>query len=86
MPANGVRPQIPLSSVCLSERETGYVNRALQSGWISGTGSYVGEFERLLADRLQSRMWWPSAPERPRLSLLCVPWTSAPAMRSFFLR
>jgi dTDP-4-amino-4,6-dideoxygalactose transaminase len=37
----------------LSERETGYVNRALESGWISGTGSYVGDFERLLASHLQ---------------------------------
>ncbi len=47
--------RIPLSSVDLSGREREYAQEALESGWISSAGDYVGRFERALAQRLIRR-------------------------------
>lgn len=41
----------PLSRPSLGEKEAGHVRDAMASGWISGTGPYVGAFERLLEER-----------------------------------
>jgi len=43
---------IPLSNVNLSSVEVGYVNDALLSEWISGTGGYVTRFEAALAETI----------------------------------
>ncbi|MCI0462177.1 MAG: DegT/DnrJ/EryC1/StrS family aminotransferase [Gemmataceae bacterium] len=47
--------RIPLSDVDLAEAERGYVHSALASGWISGTGEFVGRFERAIAERISRR-------------------------------
>lgn len=44
--------RIPLSNVNLSSVEVGYVNDALLSEWISGTGGYVTRFEAALAEKI----------------------------------
>lgn len=44
--------RIPLSSVCLSQREINYAQEAIETGWISGAGSYVTRFEAALAQRI----------------------------------
>jgi perosamine synthetase len=43
--------RIPLCTVALGDREKSYVQQALSSGWISGTGPFVEAFERALAER-----------------------------------
>ncbi len=47
--------RIPLSSPSLSSREKELVMEAIESGWISGTGSYVRDFEKAIAARIQRR-------------------------------
>ena len=47
--------KIPLSSISLSEREKRYVDDAVTSGWISGTGGFIERFEDALARRIQRR-------------------------------
>jgi len=37
---------IPVSEPLLGQRETDYVSRCMASGWISGRGQFVDEFER----------------------------------------
>jgi perosamine synthetase len=44
--------RVPLSSVDLSGLERRYVLEALDRGWISSTGSYVGAFERAVGARI----------------------------------
>lgn len=41
--------RIPLCTVAFGDREASYVEEALSSGWISGTGRFVEAFERRLA-------------------------------------
>ncbi|MFI7426703.1 DegT/DnrJ/EryC1/StrS family aminotransferase [Micromonospora sp. NPDC049836] len=43
---------VPLSRPSLGPREQAYVQDALASGWVSGTGPYVERFEAALAERL----------------------------------
>lgn len=43
--------RIPLSEPVVGETEKRYVAEALDSGWLSGAGRYVTEFERLIAAR-----------------------------------
>jgi perosamine synthetase len=45
--------RVPLSAVDLHDAERAYVNSAVESGWISGTGPFVHQFETRLADRIQ---------------------------------
>jgi len=40
---------IPLSAPSLTDLETRYVREAMESGWISSRGSFVGKFERAFA-------------------------------------
>jgi perosamine synthetase len=47
--------RIPLSNINLSDLEKGYVNDALNTGWISGTGNYVTRFEEALARQVQRK-------------------------------
>jgi perosamine synthetase len=51
-PVPGAARRIPLSAVTIGARERAYVNAALDAGWISGTGPFVREFERRLAERI----------------------------------
>lgn len=44
--------RIPLSSISLTPLEVGYARDALESGWISSSGPYVGRFERALAAKI----------------------------------
>jgi perosamine synthetase len=48
----GADRRIPLSAVAIGAPERAYVNAALDAGWISGTGPFVREFERRLAERI----------------------------------
>jgi perosamine synthetase len=50
-PNHPVRP-VPLSRPDLVEVERDYVMAAIESGWISGTGPHLTEFERRLADKI----------------------------------
>jgi perosamine synthetase len=43
---------IPLSAPDVSELERGYVQTALEAGWISGTGAFVSRFEEALSERV----------------------------------
>jgi perosamine synthetase len=44
--------RIPLSSVNLSELEREYAKEAIDTGWISGGGKYLTEFESALAQKI----------------------------------
>lgn len=44
--------RIPLSNINIGELEKTYVNDALDTGWISGTGSYVTRFENALGEKV----------------------------------
>jgi perosamine synthetase len=46
---------VPLSRVTLSDLERTFAHAAVDSGWISGTGGYVRDFEQGLAARLGRR-------------------------------
>jgi perosamine synthetase len=46
---------VPLSQVSLSALERGYAHDAVDSGWISGTGSYVRDFEAAVGARVERR-------------------------------
>jgi perosamine synthetase len=43
---------IPLSSVDLSAPERAYIDAAMDEGWLSGTGPFVGQFEQRLGERV----------------------------------
>lgn len=45
-------PDIPLSSLLLTEAARGYAKEAIDSGWVSGTGVYIGRFEEALRKRV----------------------------------
>jgi perosamine synthetase len=47
------RPAIPLSEPELGGREWEYVKQCLDTGWVSSAGSFVGRFEREVAQRVQ---------------------------------
>jgi perosamine synthetase len=47
--------RVPLSSPDLTEIEQGYVMAAIESGWISGTGPYLSEFERRMGERIDQK-------------------------------
>jgi perosamine synthetase len=46
------RPWIPLSAIDIGPTELEYVNTAMTTGWISGTGSFVRTFEQRLGERI----------------------------------
>lgn len=50
-----VRATIPLSAVDLGEPERAYVQVALDTGWISGTGPFVTRFEERMSERVACR-------------------------------
>lgn len=43
---------IPLSNISMTELEINYAKEAIESGWISSSGKYVGRFERALAQKI----------------------------------
>ena len=47
-----MRPRIPLAEPVVSQQDLESVCRCLHSGWVSTAGSFIGEFERLLATKL----------------------------------
>ncbi|MBC8092554.1 MAG: DegT/DnrJ/EryC1/StrS family aminotransferase [Pseudonocardia sp.] len=47
--------RIPLAEIDIGPIESGYVNTAMTTGWISGTGPFVRSFERRIAERIDRR-------------------------------
>lgn len=47
--------KVPLSSLSLSALERTYAFEAIETGWISGTGSFIRAFEEELARRIERR-------------------------------
>ena len=45
-------PDIPLSSLYLTDAAREYAHEAIDSGWVSGTGAYIGRFEAALAKQV----------------------------------
>lgn len=43
---------VPLSTIDLGDRERALVTEAVTAGWISGTGGYIGRFEKALTARI----------------------------------
>lgn len=48
------RERIPIAQPAISKHEIAYVKEALRSGWISGKGKYVEEFEQKFAEWIGS--------------------------------